>query len=362
MSEREPRPRGRGAGGNPRNRFESTHHEVDWGLVEDDPEYLESASRVPTELIPDRSRSIIATNESPDVGFDASINPYRGCEHGCIYCYARPSHEYLGYSAGVDFESKILVKHDAPALLRKELDSPRWNPKMLGLSGVTDPYQPIERGLRLTRECLLVLAEYRQAVSIITKNRLVVRDLDVLLKLAEHAAAGVFLSITSLDDELVGKLEPRTSRPRARLAAIHQLAEAGIPVGVMVAPVIPGLNESEIPAIVKAAAAAGATHAGYTMLRLPLGVADLFTGWLEAHFPGRKDKILGRIRAARGGKLNESRFRVRMRGEGAGAEIISRLFHASVRRAGLNLKPWPVSSAAFRRPHQGPKQGLLFEA
>lgn len=361
MSGEAPRPRGRGAGTNPLNRFETVGREVDWALVEDDAEYLESARRVATELIPDHSRTIIAENDSPDVGFDASVNPYRGCEHGCIYCYARPTHEYLGYSAGLDFETKILVKYDAPELLRRALESPRWRPRVLAMSGVTDPYQPVERKLELTRRCLEVLAEYRQAVSIITKNRLVVRDVDLLAGLAADKAAGVFLSITSLDDELVGKLEPRTSRPRGRLEAVRELARAGVPVGVMVAPVIPGLNDVEIPAILNAAAEAGARFAGYTLVRLPLGVAELFTEWLETHYPGRKSKILDRVKAARGGRLNDPRFGVRMRGEGAAAEAIARLFRSAARRAGLNQTPWPVSPAAFRRPERGPRQGLLFE-
>ena len=264
--------------------------------MEGDDEYLESLGRSRTEYLPDHSRSIIAENDSPDVGFEASLNPYRGCEHGCIYCYARPTHEFLGYSAGLDFETKILVKHDAPGLLRKELASPRWRPRALGLSGVTDPYQPIERKLELTRRCLAVLAEFRQAVSIITKNRLVTRDIDILKDLAAHRAGGVFMSITSLDPELIGRLEPRTSRPSGRLEAIAALADAGIPVGVMVAPVIPGLTEHEMPAILKAAADAGAQSAGYILVRLPMAVSGLFQDWLETHFPDRKDKVLGRIR------------------------------------------------------------------
>ena len=226
----------------------------------DDEEYLDSLNRPPTEYLPDNSRTIIARNDSPDVGFEVSLNPYRGCEHGCIYCYARPTHEYLGFSAGLDFETKIMVKYDAPELLRLALSSPRWKPRVLGLSGVTDAFQPIERRLGLTRRCLAVLAEYRQAVTIITKNRLVTRDLDLLAELAQHNAAGVFVSITSLDEELIGRLEPRTTRPRGRLSAIAALAAAGIPTGVMVAPVIPGLTEHEIPTILKAAAKPGAVR------------------------------------------------------------------------------------------------------
>ena len=356
-----PSPRGRGARLNPPNRFETTHHELELEQVEDDEEYLNALSRPPTEYLPDQSRSIIARNDSPDVGFEASVNPYRGCEHGCIYCYARPTHEYLGFSAGLDFETKILIKHDAPELLRKALSAPRWKPQVLGMSGVTDAYQPIERTLGLTRRCLAVLTEYRQAVTIITKNRLVTRDLDLLAELAQYNAAGVFVSITSLDEELIGRLEPRTTRPQGRLRAIAALAAAGIPTGVMVAPVIPGLTEHEIPSILKAAAQAGARSAGYTIVRLPLGVAGLFDDWLGKHFPDRKDKVLDRIRAMRGGRLNDARFGVRMSGEGNAAIMISQIFRGACRRAGLNLHPWPVTAAAFRRPTPHDGQLTLFE-
>jgi DNA repair photolyase len=352
-----PSPRGRGARFNPANRFETTHHELELEQVEGDEEYLEGLSRPRTEYLPDRTRNIIAENDSPDVGFEVSINPYRGCEHGCIYCYARPTHEFLGYSAGLDFETKILVKEDAPELLRRALASPKWQPRVLGLSGVTDPYQPLERRLELTRRCLTVLVEFRQAVAIITKNRLVTRDIDLLGELARHQAAGVFVSITSLDPELIGRLEPRTTRPGGRLETIAALADAGIPTGVMVAPVIPGLTEHEIPSIVKAAAEAGAQFAGYTLVRLPMAVAGLFEDWLEHQYPERKDKVLDRIRAARGGRLNDSRFGSRMRGEGNLADLIAGLFQSASRRAGLNQRPWPVSTAAFRR---GEQQLMLF--
>src|SRR5581483_4442331 len=227
--------RGRGTSSNPANRFELIHYERDETVS---PEESPSSA---THIYRDHARSILTRNDSPDVGFEVSINPYRGCEHGCVYCYARPTHEYLGFSAGLDFETKILVKHDAPALLRRELSSPRWVPKTLAISGVTDPYQPVERRLRLTRGCLEVLAKFRNPVGIITKNRLVARDRDVLAELARHQAAAVLLSITTLDDQLAGALEPRASRPGGRLAAITALATAGIPVGVMVAPIIPGL-------------------------------------------------------------------------------------------------------------------------
>jgi DNA repair photolyase len=355
--------RGRGARLNPPNRFEATHRELDLDQVLGDDEYLESLGRPPTEYLPDESRSIIAKNDSPDVGFEVSFNPYRGCEHGCVYCYARPTHEYLGFSAGLDFESKIMVKYDAPELLRKALGAPSWRPRVLGLSGVTDAYQPVERRLELTRRCLAVLLEFRQAVSIITKNRLVTRDADLLGSLAGHDAAGVFVSITSLDDDLVGRLEPRTTRPAGRLKAIETLADAGVPVGVMVAPIIPGLTEHEMPAILKAAADAGACCAGYTIIRLPMEVSTLFQDWLAHHYPGRKEKVLERIRGMRNGRLNESRFGVRMGGEGRGAELISRLFRLTCRRVGLNERPWPVKATAFRRPlEKGQGQQLrLFE-
>jgi DNA repair photolyase len=356
-----PAPKGRGACTNPPNRFEATHHELNLEQLAQDDDYLEALGRPATEFLPDQSRSVIAENDSPDVGFEVSINPYRGCEHGCIYCYARPTHEYLGFSAGLDFETRILVKHDAPELLRKALSSPRWQPRVLGLSGVTDAYQPVERRLGLTRRCLEVLLEYRQAVAIITKNRLVTRDLDLLSELARHAAAGVFISITSLDDELAGRLEPRTTRPAGRLKTIASLAEAGVPAGVMVAPVIPGLTDHEMPAILKAAANAGARFAGYTLLRLPMAVSGLFQDWLGQHYPDRKEKILGRIRAVRGGRLNEARFGVRMRGEGPAAELLSQIFHTACRRDGLNRHPWPVSTAAFRRPAPAGGQLMLFD-
>jgi DNA repair photolyase len=243
-----------------------------------------------TQFFRDRTSSIITYNDSSDVGFEASINPYRGCEHGCIYCYARPFHEYLGLSSGLDFETKIMVKEDAPGLLRKELSSPKWKPQMIAISGVTDCYQPVERRLKITRGCLEVLAEFRNPVGIVTKNALVTRDVDLLAQLARHRAAAVFVSLTTLDAELRKVMEPRTSPPAARLAAIKTLSEAGIPVGVLIGPVIPGLTDHEIPALVEAAAQAGARAAGYIMLRLPHAVAPLFDQWLTAHFPGKKTK------------------------------------------------------------------------
>jgi DNA repair photolyase len=332
---------GRGAAGNPKNRFER---------IEVEPDETEGDEPRPeTVYLRDHSRSIIARNDSPDIGFDASINPYRGCSHGCVYCFARPTHEYLSLSAGLDFESRILVKQDAPELLKRELSSPRWNPRVLSMSGVTDPYQPVERKLRITRRCLGVLAEFRNPVVIVTKNYLVTRDIDLLSELASHDAAAVAFSLTTLDDDLRRIMEPRTSRPARRLAAVEKLAAGGIPVGVMTAPVIPGLNDHELPNLLSAAAEAGATFAAYVPVRLPYAVAPLFEDWLARHFPERKDKVLNRIRSMRGGELNDASFGSRMRGEGLFAQHIAQLFSISCRRAGMGEGRFPkLSTAAFR--------------
>jgi DNA repair photolyase len=356
-------PKGRGAAHNPPNRFEKSHREHELEQVEGDDDYLDTLRHPQTQFLDDHSRSLICHNNSPDVGFEVSLNPYRGCEHGCIYCYARPTHEFLGFSAGLDFETRILVKRQAPMLLRRELSAPGWEPRALGLSGVTDPYQPAERHFRLTRGCLEVLAEFRQAVTVVTKNRLVARDVDLLAELARHMAAGVMVSITTLDAELARELEPRTTRPEGRLAAMRTLSDAGIPTGVMVAPVIPGLTEHELPRILEAAAQAGARHAGYVLLRLPMAVAPLFDEWLRQHRPAAREKVLGRIRSTREGRLNDSRFGVRMRGEGPIADLIRQVFHVHCRQLGLNQSPWPVSASAFRKPapRGRERQAWLFE-
>jgi DNA repair photolyase len=340
--------RGRGASWSPANRFEKLHVDLgDSDVVQVGQDDVERPRRA-TQYFRDGTKTIISRNNSPDVGFETSVNPYRGCEHGCIYCYARPTHEYLGFSAGLDFESKIMVKMDAPELLKLELESPRWKPQVLVMSGVTDPYQPIERRLRITRGCLEVLAQFRNPVAIITKNRLVTRDLDLLGELATHNAAAVNISVTSLDSKLQRVLEPRTSLPEARLEAISQLRAAGIPAGVMVAPIIPGLTDHEVPRILEACAKAGAQFAGYTIVRLPWAVAPLFEHWLEERFPDRKEKILGRIRDLRGnGRLNNSQWRTRMTGEGIFAEQIASLFEIGCRRAGIGERP-TLSTAAFR--------------
>ena len=342
---------GRGASWSPANRFEKLHVDVnEFDLVDEDPDGEERPRRQ-TQYYRDGTKSIIARNESPDVGFETSINPYRGCEHGCIYCYARPTHEYLGLSAGLDFESKIMAKIGAPKLLEAELMSRRWRPQTLVMSGVTDPYQPIERKLNITRGCLEVLAKFRNPVAIITKNRLVTRDADLLGELAGHEAAAVNISVTSLDPKLQQVLEPRTSAPAARLEAIEHLRKAGIPVGVMVAPIIPGLTDHEVPKILEACARAGAQFAGYTVVRLPWAVAPLFERWLEEHFPDRKDKVLGRLRDIRGnGRINSTKWHARITGEGIFAEQISNIFEVSCRRAGMGDRP-KLSVAAFRCPN-----------
>ncbi len=347
--------RGRGTSNNPANRFTTIEYEIDpdASLDEDD------LPAPHTEFYADDSRTIITENQSPDVGFEVSINPYRGCEHGCVYCYARPTHEFLGFSAGLDFEMRIMVKQNVARLLRKELSSSKWQPKVLGLSGVTDPYQPIERSLKLTRSCLEILAEFRNPVVIITKNRLVTRDIDLLAELAQHNAAKVFLSITTLDSELRQQLEPRTSHHEARLTAIEELTKAGIPAGAMVAPIIPGLTESEMPSILEAAAQAGAKFARYTVLRLPGVVDEIFSQWLDDHFPKHKKKVLGRVESLHGGERDDKRFGLRMRGEGAIADLLSQLFKVTCKKLGLNQQPYKLSTAAFRPP--GFNQLSLFE-
>ncbi len=353
-----PLAKGRGSQIEPPNRFGGTRHEVDFEHQEHDEDYLESLRRRPTEYLPDRSRTIVAENDSPDVGFRYSINPYRGCSHGCSYCYARPTHEYLGFNAGLDFETKIMVKEDAPDLFRAFLARDSWRGHPIAMSGVTDCYQPAERDYRLTRGCLEVAAEARQPMTIITKNALVLRDFDVL---AGMAASGrlvhVHLSITTLDAGLARSMEPRTSTPAARLRAVSALAEAGVPVGVLVGPVIPGLTDVEVASILAAAKEAGAGSAGYTLLRLPLTVAPVFTEWLLRTRPERAERVLGRVREARDGKLNVSEFGTRMRGTGQRADQIAGLFRLCAKRHGLDGGLPAFDSSLFRPPR--PKTGQL---
>lgn len=340
------RPSGRGTGLNPPNRFIPLNYEA-W------PDHNPSEDPAPrTQFYVDESRSILAKNDSPDIPFTYSLNPYRGCEHGCVYCYARPTHEFLDFSAGLDFETKILVKENAPTLLRRHFLSANWQPQSVALGAVTDPYQPIERRLKLTRACLEVFLEFRNPVGIVTKSALVTRDIDLLLQLHEHRAAGAYLSVTTLDAELARRMEPRASTPDARLRAIRELSQAGIPVGVMFAPVIPGLNDHEVHDVLSAAAEAGAQSAGYVVLRLPYAVAPLFEDWLTNNYPERKERILGRIREMRNGRLNDANFGSRMRGQGQWAETFRKLFHVSRQRVGMIERPSKLSAAVFRRPGQ----------
>jgi len=338
--------RGRGSATNPKNRFESVER------VPEPPEDSDELFASRTQFYPDSAKSLIAFNDSPDVGFDASINPYRGCEHGCVYCYARPTHEYLGFSAGLDFETKIMVKEDAPDILRRELARPSWQPQLVALSGNTDCYQPVEKQKQLTRRCLEVLLEFRNPVMIVTKNYLVTRDLDILSQLAQFDCVGVTLSLSTLDAALAASMEPRASRPARRLAAIREIAAAGVPVGYLQAPMIPGLTDAEAPAIALAAAEAGATFSGYVALRLPFAVKDLFEQWLAQHYPDKKDKILHRVREIRSGKLNDPGFKSRMRGEGKFAEQMAALFQLGRKKSGISER-WPeLTTEHFRRPEK----------
>lgn len=339
--------RGRGSSDNPENRFEKVYMDYD-------PDEETGEKPVPdTVFLTDHTKEIISKNDSPDIPFNKSINPYRGCEHGCIYCYARPTHEFLGMSAGLDFESRIVVKYKAAKLLRKTLSDQSWVPEPIVMSGVTDPYQPVEKELNITRDCIEVLAESSHPVGIITKNHLVTRDIDLLSKLALVNAVKVAVSITTLNPELARVMEPRTSSPERRLEAIRKLSAAGIPVRVNVAPIIPGLTDHESVSILEAAASAGARQAGYTLLRLPYGVKDLFVEWLEQHFPERKGKVLNKILDIRNGKLNGSEFGERFRGTGNYADQIHDLFHHHTRKIGLNQELQPLNRETFRRPVDG---------
>lgn len=331
--------RGRGTGNVVKSRFDSEQiYFVD-----------EEEQQVKTLVFKDSSRSIITYNDSPDVGFNASLNAYRGCEHGCIYCYARPTHEYLGLSSGLDFETKIFAKMDAAELLEKALSAKSYEPQTLGMSGVTDCYQPIEKKLELTRACLKVLAAFRNPVVIITKNYLVLRDLDILKELANYNAIHVIISITTLDEQLARKMEPRASTPKRRLETLHKLNQAQIPVSLNMAPIIPGLTDHEIPQILKTAADLGAQSAHYTMVRLPYSVKDLFSSWIKENYPNRANKVLHHIQAMRNGKLNDAQFGTRMRGEGPYADHVSMMFNNY--RNIYNLNHFQnLSSENFLRP------------
>lgn len=340
---------GRGAAFNPGNRFEQLR-------IDDlSDEREESGSQqIETLYYADATRSILAKNDSPDVPFTFSVNPYRGCEHGCVYCYARPSHEYLGFSSGLDFETRILVKKNAPQLLEEALRDPAFVPQVIALSGNTDCYQPVERKLAITRGCLEVFLRFRNPTGLITKSAMVARDADVLKEMSKWNLVCVTLSITTLDASLASRMEPRAGTPEKRLEAVRILSDAGIPVGVNVAPVIPGLTDSEIPEILRRAADHGALFAGWIMMRLPYAVKDLFQEWLRREVPLRADKVLGRVRDVRNGNLTDARFETRMTGEGELARTIEALFENSCRKLGLNEKDIQLSTEHFQRAGQLP--------
>ena len=355
---RNPPLKGRGALSNPTGRFERQRREaVDDGWYQD-----EVPDCIPTSIEPDRARSVITRNDSPDIPFEQSINPYRGCSHGCVYCYARPSHSYVGLSPGLDFETRLFYKKDSGKLLQEELAKPGYVCKPITLGANTDPYQPIERRMRVTREILEVLARCRHPVTIITKGALVLRDLDLLTDLARDGLAGVGVSITTLDAELKRVMEPQAASPHARLEAVRKLNEAGVPTGVMVAPVIPALNDHEMEAILQAAAGAGAPWAGYVLLRLPHEVKDLFREWLATHYPDRADHVMSLIQQMRGGKDYDSSFGTRMRGTGPVAELLRSRFQVTCRRLGLGTRRLqPPDTTLFRPPpaaRSGPQLSL----
>ncbi len=355
--------RGRGALSNNAGRYEKQSRVlVDDGW--DDGWRAEDSTPPPlrTEVIHDATRSIIARNKSPDISFDQSINPYRGCEHGCIYCFARPTHAYLGMSPGADFESRLFAKPNAAELLRKELSAPGYVPKVIAMGTNTDPYQPIEKKMRITRSVLEVLRDFRHPVGIVTKSPLILRDMDILSEMAQGGLAKVALSVTTLDRRLARSMEPRAGTPGRRLAAIRALSGAGIPTGVMFAPAIPALNDGELEAVLGAASECGARSAGYVLLRLPLEIKDLFREWLEAHEPNRARHVMSLIRSMRGGKDYDAQWNVRMKGAGPYAEMIARRFHMAVKRLGLNREVRPLTLAQFKRPPKAGDQLSLFDA
>ena len=352
----EPVHHGRGALSNESSRFDSEKRirTTDGWETEASSEPSEDDELPPlrTTLTRDATRTILARNTSPDVPFDRSINPYRGCEHGCIYCFARPTHAYLGLSPGLDFETKILFKPDAAKLLVAELAAPKYRPDVVAMGTNTDPYQPVEREMKITRQILRVLSDFNNPVGIVTKNHMVTRDIDILADMAKRNLAEVFLSVTTLDKDLARTMEPRASAPHRRLDAIRALADAGVPVAVMTAPMIPGLNDHEMEAILEAAAEAGATRAGFVVLRLPLEIKELFEEWLRQHRPDRAERVLSLIRQIRGGALYQSGFGLRMKGEGPIAELLSARFGAAVKRLGLNKIRYRLDTLRFRVPDE----------
>lgn len=350
--------KGRGAASNVDGRYEPYRHEAiddGWGALDDE------LPPVRTTVSIDRARTIITHNDSPDIPFDQSINPYRGCEHGCIYCYARPSHTYLGLSAGIDFESKLFAKPDAAELLKAELRAPSYQPRVMALGTNTDPYQPIESRYRVTRSVIEVLAACDHPLMIVTKSARIERDIDLLAPMAKKHLAQVFISVTTLKNDLARHLEPRASAPARRLQAVRRLSEAGIPVGVLVAPIIPVLTDSEMESILEAAREAGARAASYTLLRLPNEIKDLFKEWLIAHAPLSAEHIMARLRDSRGGKDNDPRFGSRMRGEGVYADMIRHRFRLARDRLGLHGRDLtPLTTKLFRRPEASGDQLEMF--
>ncbi|MGI9470567.1 MAG: PA0069 family radical SAM protein [Rubripirellula sp.] len=344
----------------PPNRFEQVRRQPDLEQVQWDDEYLRQIDHRKIEYCDDSSKTIVTENRSPDLPFRYSVNPYRGCVHGCSYCYARPTHEYLGLNAGLDFETKIVVKRNAGSLFQEFLARKSWVPEPIAFSGVTDCYQPAEREFQLTRDCLSVAAKCHQPVNLVTKNALITRDIDILGEMAERSLAHAFVSITTLEPELAREMEPRTSIPAARLRAIEMLTAAGIPVGVMVAPVIPGLNDHEIAGILSAARDAGAVAAGYVLLRLPLTVLPVFEEWIGRTRGEMAEKILGRIRQTRDGSMNHSDFGSRMVGTGPIAEQIQRMFRLFRDQQGLVSRMPPLDCRQFRPPRDGQGQLSLF--
>jgi DNA repair photolyase len=348
--------RGRGATFNPPARFETQTREAEddgWGALGELPPVV-------TEVAVEKARSIITRNDSPDISFDRSINPYRGCEHGCVYCFARPSHAYLGLSPGLDFESKLAMKPDAAALLEKELSAPTYQPRMIAIGTNTDAYQPIERRHRLMRGILEVLARFQHPVGIVTKSALVQRDIDLLAPMAAQGLAKVAISLTTLDPKLARQMEPRAASPAKRLETIRRLSDAGIPVTVLVAPIIPAINEAEIERILDAAKAAGAREAGYVLLRLPLEIKDLMRDWLLEHHPDKLRHVMSLVRATRGGRDYDASWGQRQVGSGPYAWMVGRRFELACERLGLNTSRSRLRTDLFRKPQAGPVQYTLF--
>lgn len=346
-----PKLKGRASNYNPKNRFAEIRVEQDADLMDILPQ-----TKHQTKYFLDHTKEILAKNNSPDISFDFSLNPYRGCEHGCIYCYARPTHEYLGFSAGLDFESQIFIKKSAPQLLEKKFQSKSWRPQVVAMSGNTDCYQPVEKELKITRECLKVFLKFRNPVGIITKNVLILRDLDILKKLAKLNLVNVCISVTTLDNKLTRKMEPRTSSPQMRLETLNKLNEAGIPTSVLIAPVIPGLNDHEIAPILKAISTFKTKNAGYILLRLPHSVKELMQNWLVQNYPNRTNKVLNFVKETRAGNLNDPRFKSRFTGEGIRAEAIQKMFELCCKKYRLNDQKILLTEKHFRRVSNGQEE------